>query len=164
MLFVLLCLGQCGRGINSRFAFGGRLGYRQVLLLSRFLRGLSGLFCDLRSSGGGGYLILCVGQSSFGHVLLCRRPGQLLYRGIGQVLRILLGYLCLGQGSLGLIGRLALGGSFGCGLLLLRLRPAGTLGHRLGLGLRPLGNLLGCLASCRGGHDLVLGVGQSIAG
>ena len=39
----------------------------------------------------------------------------------------------------------ALGGSVRCGLLLLLLGHAGTLGYRLGRGLRPLGGLLGCL-------------------
>ncbi len=110
LLLALPCLGQRGRGISSRFAFGGRLGCRQLLSLRGLREILSRLLGCRRSRGGGGYLVLDVRQASVGQLLLRRRPGQLLRRGVGQLLRILLGCLCLGQGRLGRVGRLALGG------------------------------------------------------
>ncbi len=71
---------------------------------------------------------------------------------------MLLVLLCLGQGGLGRVGRLAFGGGLGCGLLLLRL------GNQLGIGLRRQRSLLGCLVCSRGSGDLVLGAGQSFVG
>ncbi len=160
-MLALLCLGQCGRGIGGRFAFGGRLGCRQIL----FLRGLRGILGRLlgcrRSRGGGGYLVLDVRQGSVGQFLLRRRPGQLLRRGVGQVLRILLGCLCLGQGRLGRVGRLALGGGFFGRLLLLCGWLAGILGNLLGLGRGVLGRLLGCRRSRGGGGHLVLALAKA---
>ena len=110
------------------------------------------------SAAGGGHLVLGVGQGIVGCFLLRRGVGQLLGGRGGLGLRLLLVLLCLGQGGLGRVGRLALGGGVGCGLLLLRL------GNHLGVGLRSQRSLLGCLVSSRGSGDLVLGVGQSLVG
>jgi len=110
------------------------------------------------SAGGSRHLILGAGQGIIGRLLLRGGFGQFLGGRVDLGLRLLLLLLRLGQGRLGRVGGLALGGGVGGGLLLLRL------GNGLGVGLRSLRRLLGGLVSGRGSGNLVLDAGQRLVG
>jgi len=102
----------------------------------RRLRGILGRFSAAPKLWWRGYLILALAkEASASFFCAVARPASAPRRWPASASSD--GRPALGPGRLGRVGRRALGGSVGRGLLLLLLGPSGTLGHRLGVASAP---------------------------